>query len=176
MKIVGISGSLRQKSFNTGLITAMQKLASAEVTVELIDYREFPFYDQDVNELGLPKSVEQVAQQIQQADAIIIATPEYNYSVPGVLKNALDWLSRVPSEPFNGKPLAIIGASPSFMGTARAQMHLRQMVQYMNPNVLNRPEVLVTNAYEKFDEQGALHDEKTRQHLLKVIDALLATQ
>lgn len=172
MKIVAISGSLRQNSINSGLIIAAQELTPPGVEIELLDYRSFPFYDQDINEQGIPEAVQQVGEKIMAADAIIIATPEYNYSIPGVLKNAIDWLSRMPEAPFDGKPLAIMGASPSFMGTARAQIHLRQALQYLNPVILNKPELLVNNAFEKFDEQGKLQDESTKQHISAMLTAL----
>jgi len=173
MKIVAISGSFRQSSINTGLIHAIQEIAPAEVSVELVSYRDFPFYDQDINEQGMPEAVVAVGEKIRHADALIIATPEYNYSIPGVLKNALDWLSRLPDMPFDGKPVGIIGASPSFMGTARAQIHLRQALQYLNPKILNKPEVLVNNAFEKFDDSGKLTDEETKEFLKVFLNALM---
>ena len=172
MKVVALSGSLRNNSINTGLIKAMQKLALPDMEIELLDYSDFPFYNQDINEKGFPASVEELGAKILDADAIIIATPEYNYSVPGVLKNAIDWLSRLPSAPFDSKPLAIVGASPSFMGTARAQIHLRQMLQYLNPTIINQPEVLVNNAFEKFDQQGVLTDEATETILTALLDVV----
>ena len=176
MKIAALSGSFRQSSINTGLLKAIQEIAPEGIEIEIISYRDIPLYDQDVNEQGLPPSVLKVGEKIQQADAVIIATPEYNYSIPGVLKNAIDWLSRMPEIPFDGKPLAIVGASPSFMGTARAQIHLRQSLQYLNPKILNKPEVLVNNAFEKFDEAGNLTDDRTKGHLLALVEALIEAQ
>lgn len=173
MKIAAISGSFRASSINTGLLRALAEVAPDGVTVEIIDYKNIPLYDQDVNEQGIPQSVITVGEKIAAADAVIIATPEYNHSIPGVLKNAIDWISRLPEIPINEKPLAIVGASPSFMGTARAQIHLRQSLQYLNPIVLNKPEVLVNNAFERFDDEGNLTDEKTKEHLAGLLHALM---
>lgn len=173
MKIAAISGSFRQNSINTGLLKAFQSIAPEGVEVEIVSYRDIPLYDQDVNDRGLPESVVIAGEKLAVADAIIVATPEYNYSIPGVLKNAIDWFSRLPVIPFDGKPVAILGASPSFMGTARAQIHLRESLQYLNPRILNKPEVLVNNAFEKFDEAGKLTDENTKAHLKALLEALI---
>ncbi len=173
MNIAAISGSFRENSINTGLIRALQSIAPEQVDIELIDYRDIPLYNQDVNQKGIPEAVQKVGDAIKAADAIIIATPEYNYSIPGVLKNAIDWLSRMPEQPFDSKPLGIVGASPSFMGTARAQVHLRQVLQYLNPQILNKPEILINNAFDKFDEQGRLQDEQTIAYLQEFMAALI---
>ena len=112
---------------------------------------------------GLSAAVADLRARIKAADALLIVTPEYNYSVPGVLKNAIDWASRPPEQPFDGKPIAIMGASPGALGTARAQYHLRQMFVFLNGMVLNRPEVMIGNAAQRFDAEGRLTDEKTRE-------------
>ena len=173
MKIAAISGSFRQNSINTGLLRAFQSLAPEGVEIEIVSYRDIPLYDQDINEQGVPESVIVAGKKLAAADAIIVATPEYNYSIPGILKNAIDWFSRLPVIPFDGKPVAVLGASPSFMGTARAQIHLRESLQYLNPKILNKPEVLVNNAFEKFDEAGNLTDQETKAHLKALLEALI---
>ena len=128
MHVLAFSGSLRQASFNSGLIRAATELAPDGVTVERADISAVPLYNGDQDGESKPAAVEQLAQQIRKADALLFATPEYNYSIPGVLKNAIDWLSRVPGSIFAGKPAAIMGASMGGMGTSRSQYHLRQVL------------------------------------------------
>ena len=141
IKILGISGSLRKGSFNTAALRAAIELAPEGVTIIEADISDIPLYNEDVNAQGRPPSVERFRQQIRDADALLFVTPEYNYSVPGVLKNAIDWASRPPEQPFAGKPAAIMGASPGVIGTARAQYHLRQIAVFLDLKVLNKPEV-----------------------------------
>jgi len=174
MKIAGISGSLRKHSINSGLLRKVEELL-AEQSIEFtrVDISEFPLYNQDVNERGIPEAVMTAHQQLKAADAIVLASPEYNYSVTGVLKNSLDWLSRVESQAFNGKAVAIMGASPG-MGTARSQYHLRQMLVFLNAFVVNKPEVMVAQASQKFNDQGDLTDEGTIEHINKALNALQA--
>jgi chromate reductase len=173
-RILAFAGSLRKASYNAAALRALQPLAPAGVTIAIHDLSDIPLYNEDVEKQGLPTSVVTFRQAIAAADALVIATPEYNYSVPGVLKNAIDWASRPPEQPFDGKPMAILGASPGFAGTARAQYHLRQMFIYLNAQILNRPEVFLAAAHTKFDAQGNLTDETTRKHLSGMVDALLA--
>ena len=172
--ILGISGSLRRKSFNTAALRAAQELAPAGMTVEIYQgLRDIPLYDDDVREAqGYPAPVQDLRNRIAAADALLIATPEYNYSVPGVLKNAIDWASRPPAQPFDGKPIAIMGASPGLLGSARAQYHLRQTFVFLNGMLLNKPEVMIGQAGGRFDAEGRLTDEATRDFLKSLLVAL----
>ncbi|MCW2241284.1 NADPH-dependent FMN reductase [Azospirillum canadense] len=162
VNVLGISGSLRQGSYNTALLRAAKELAPQGMTIEEFDLAPIPFYNDDVRLQGYPPSVEDLRTRIRQADALLFVTPEYNRSVPGVLKNAIDWASRAPDQPFDDKPVAIMGASMSALGTAFANHHLRQILVYLNAHMLNGPEVLVGGAASKFDAQGRLTDEATR--------------
>jgi len=132
---------------------------------------DLPLYNDDVRERGYPPAASLLGKQIAEADAVLIATPEYNYSIPGVLKNAIDWVSRAPDKPFDGKPVAIMGASTGRFGTVRAQNHLRQAFLFLNANVMNRPAVMVSGAASLFDEDGRLTDTSTREHVAKLLDA-----
>ena len=172
MHILGISGSLRKDSFNTAALRACSELLPAGVTMSVFDLSAIPLYNEDVRAQGLPEPVQRLREQIRAADALVIATPEYNYSIPGVLKNAIDWASRPPEQPFDGKPVAIIGATPGGLGTSRAQYHLRQVFVYLNGQVLNRPEVFISAAPSKFDATGKLTDATTAEHLGKMLVAL----
>lgn len=173
MHILGISGSLRKDSFNTAALRACSERLPAGVTMSLFDLAPIPLYDEDVRALGLPEPVQQLREQIRAADAMVIATPEYNYSFSGVLKNAIDWASRPPEQPFDGKPIALIGATPGGLGTSRAQYHLRQVFIYLNGRVLNRPEVFISAAPGKFDASGKLTDAATGDNLGKMLAALV---
>lgn len=172
-KILALSGSLRTGSFNTAALRAAQELAPAELEIDIAAINEIPLYNQDVQAEGFPQPVLQLGEAVRAADAVLIATPEYNYSIPGVLKNTLDWLSRLPEQPFGGKPVAILGASGSMIGTARAQYHLRQVFVYLDAHVMNRPEIMIPLAHQKFDEQGRLNDEPTRELMRKMLVALV---
>jgi len=172
MHILGISGSLRQGSLNTAVLRSCAALLPDGVTFSLADLAAVPLYNEDLRVQGLPLSVQQLREQIKAADAIVIATPEYNYSFPGVLKNAIDWASRPPEQPFDGKPIALIGATPGGLGTSRAQYQLRQVFIYLNGHVLNRPEVMISAAPSKFDADGKLVDETTTENLRKLLTAL----
>lgn len=175
MHFLGISGSLRKQSYNTAALQACQALLPPGATMSLADIAAVPLYDDDVYQQGFPASVQQLREQIQAADALVIATPEYNYSMPGVLKNAIDWASRPPSQPFDGKPVALIGATPGGMGTSRAQYQLRQVFIALNASVLNRPEVFISGAPSKFDAAGKLVDAATLENLGKMLAALAAS-
>lgn len=174
--IVGIAGSLRKKSYNRGLLRTAQELLPDGATLEIVSIDEIPLFNEDVEALGDPEAVKVFKEKIRQADALLIATPEYNYSVPGVLKNAFDWASRPPGQSvLTGKPTAIIGASLGQLGTVRAQLHLRQSLLSVNADTLNKPEVLISQASQKFDADGNLIDEKARQLLHALLGALVQT-
>jgi chromate reductase len=163
LRVLGISGSLRKGSYNTALLRAAIALAPEGMTIEAFDIREVPPYDEDVRSRGFPAPVERLRAAIAAADGLLLVTPEYNFSVPGVLKNAIDWASRPPSQPFADKPLAIMGASGGLGGTMRAQYHLRQIAVFLDMHVLNKPEVFVRSSADKFASDGALTDEPTRK-------------
>jgi len=171
--VLGFSGSLRQGSFNTALLRAASELLPEDLTLEIFDLSPIPFYNADVETAGAPEAAQDFKTRIAAADALLIATPEYNYSIPGVLKNAIDWASRPPkNSPLNGKPLAMMGASGGSSGTMRAQMHLRQICVFTNMLPLNKPEVYLMKAFEKFDGAGKLVDEPTRQRIHELLKAL----
>jgi chromate reductase len=173
IRVLGLSGSLRRGSYNTAALRAAQELAPPGITIEFFEgLRDIPPYDDDQRQAGYPPVVEGLRTRIRAADALLIATPEYNYSVPGVLKNAIDWASRPPDQPFDGKPIAIMGASPGLLGTARAQYHLRQSFVFLNGMLLNRPEVMIGQAGTRFDADGRLTDAKTREFLQGLLVAL----
>jgi len=170
--VLGISGSLRKGSYNTGLLHAASEVLPEGMTLETFDLSSIPLYNDDVRLLGYPEPVKEFRDRIAAADALLIATPEYNYSIPGVLKNAIDWASRPPHPPLDGKPVAIMGASTGNFGTVRAQMHLRQVCVYCNMFPLNKPEVLVMRARDKFDADGRLVDETGRGLVRDILLAL----
>ncbi|MFL5167214.1 MAG: NADPH-dependent FMN reductase [Microvirga sp.] len=172
MNVIGISGSLRKGSFNTAALRAAQGLAPEGMTIERAEIGDLPLYNDDVRAAGFPPPAERLRAQLAAADAILLVTPEYNYSISGVLKNAIDWASRPPSQPFEAKPVAIMGASPGLFGSARAQYHLRQMLIFLNAMPLNRPEVMIGQAQNKFDADGNLTDEPTREFVRKLLVAL----
>jgi chromate reductase, NAD(P)H dehydrogenase (quinone) len=162
VRVLGISGSLRQASFNTAVLRTAIDLAPAGMEIEVAEIRDIPLYDEDLRAKGAPEAVQRFRERIAQADGILVVTPEYNYSVPGVLKNAIDWASRPPAPPFAGKPLGIMGASGGMSGTMRAQYHLRQIAVFLDMHVMNKPEVFVRTAGEKIAD-GRVTDEPTRK-------------
>jgi chromate reductase len=171
--ILGIAGSLRKGSYNTQLLHAATELVPNGATLTLsAEIGKLPLFNDDVREAGPPPEVLEFRAQLARADAILIVSPEYNYSIPGPLKNAIDWGSRPPNQPFHDKPLAIMGASPGMLGTARMQYHLRQVAVFLNMHLVNRPEVFVAKAPEKFDAAGKLHDEGTRKVVGELLVAL----
>ena len=174
IRVLGIAGSLRRASYNRGLLRAARDLAPESMTLDLWERMgEIPLYDADVEERGDPAPVAELKNAIGACDALLVATPEYNYGIPGVLKNAIDWASRPPGKsPLQGKPAAIMGASPGQTGTARAQLALRQAFVFTETHALLRPEVLVNRAREKFDDDGNLTDEKTREYVSALLQAL----
>ncbi|HWG84965.1 MAG TPA: NAD(P)H-dependent oxidoreductase [Deinococcales bacterium] len=174
LDILAISGSLRRASLNSGLVRAAQEVAPEGIRITSFDLTPVPFYDADREAEGVPGPVADLRARIAVADAILIATPEYNYSVPGVLKNALDWASRPPRQsPLTAKPLAMMGAG-GMLGTVRAQMHLRQILLHNDVRVLSKPEVYVARGWEKFDRDGNLTDESTREQVRVLVQALAA--
>jgi chromate reductase len=174
IRILGFAGSLRKDSYNKALLRAAVQLAPKNTVIETFDLEGIPPFNQDL-EAQPPQRVKEFKSKIRAADAILIVTPEYNYSVPGVLKNAIDWASRpYPENAFDGKTVATMGASTGMLGTARAQYHLRQTFIFLNMHPTNLPEVFVGHAQEKFDEKGNLKDEKTRQQISKLLENLVS--
>ena len=172
LKFVAISGSLRKGSYNTMALRAVQKLAPSSVTIQQLSIDGVPLYNFDLHSPQQPVIVEELSDAIKAADALIIVTPEYNYSIPGVLKNAIDFLSKHPAKPFADKPVGIISASPGTLGGVRAQYHLRQIMVAVNAIVLNQPEIMIAQADTKFDEEGNILDENTKEFLRRFISSL----
>lgn len=172
--LLAISGSLRRASSNTGLLRALQEMAPGHVSVEIATLHGIPLFNEDDEAaIGKPEAVKTLDEKIRAADGIVIACPEYNFSVPGVLKNGTDWLSRGGS-PFRWKRVGIIGAGGGqFVGTARAQYHLRQNLQALQAITMPRPEVFVNHNEEKFDAEGNLTDAETKRYLAKWLEAFL---
>ena len=174
IKIVGIAGSLRKGSYNRGLLRAAQELLPEGVTLDICELHGIPVFSED-DEKNPPQTVLDLKQRIRAADAVLFATPEYNYSIPGGLKNAIDWASRPYGDSaWIGKPAAIMGASIGRMGSARAQYHLRQCFVYLEMDAVTQPEVMLGNAADYFDEQGKLTHETTRKLIGQLIGALAA--
>jgi len=168
INILGIVGSLRKQSYNRALMKAALQVTPTHCHLETFYLDDIPIYNQD-KETNLPPSVALLKAKVAAADAILIVTPEYNYSIPGVLKNALDWGSRpYGNNSWNNKPVAIMGASVGVHGTSRAQYHLRQIF-------VNRPEILVGSAHEKFDAEGNLLDAKTSEKIAELLSNLAAS-
>jgi chromate reductase len=173
LSILGFAGSLRQGSYNRAILRAAQEMTPSEATLEISDLAGIPLFNQDLENQPVER-VKEFKAAIRAADALLIATPEYNYSMPGVLKNALDVASRPYGDnALEGKPVAIMGASVGMLGTARAQYHLRQSCVFLNMYPLNRPEVMVPFAQEKIDEEGRLTDAKTREFISSLVKALI---
>ncbi|MGF1475693.1 MAG: NADPH-dependent FMN reductase [Geminicoccaceae bacterium] len=172
VRLLGISGSLRKASFNTALLAHAAANTPDDVTLETVTLHDIPPYSGDIEAEGLPQTVTSLAEKIRAADGVLISTPEYNYSVSGVLKNAIDWLSRVENQPFAKKPVAIMGASMGGQGTSRAQYHLRQIFVFLDARPVNKPEVFVAAAHTKFDDSLDLTDEDTGKFALQLVDAL----
>ena len=173
IKILGVVGSLRKDSYNAFALKAAQELTPEGAHLELIELHGIPVFNQD-EEMAPPPIVLEFKRRILAADAIFFATPEYNYSLPGGLKNAIDWASRPYGESvWNGKPAAIMGASVGSLGTARAQYHLRQILVTLDMPVVNQPEVMIANAALRFEQGGRLNDEPTRKIIQKLLRALV---
>ena len=172
IRVLAMSGSQRRQSYNAALLRAARDLALPAMTIEIYDLAPIPIYDDDIRVAGYPSTVAHLRERIRAADALLIASPEYNRSVPALLKNAIDWASRRPDQPFKDKPIAIMGVSNGALGAAFANYHLRQIFVYLDARVLNGPEVMIGNAKAKFDMAGRLADEPTRtfvaDHLRKL--------
>lgn len=171
--ILGIAGSLRAGSYNRALLTTAAEMVPDDVSIEIFDLAPIPLYNADVEAEGDPEPVAEFKRRIDAADGVLIASPEYQHGITGVLKNALDWASRPPGEsPMTGKPVAGVGASPSPVGTARAQLQLRRTLMYLAADIVGKPEVLVASAGEKFAD-GRLVDETSRRFLGELLDNLV---
>ncbi|MDF0682701.1 MAG: NAD(P)H-dependent oxidoreductase [Candidatus Nitrosocosmicus sp.] len=173
IKILGFAGSLRNESFNRALLRNSSRFIPASSSLEVFELDGIPPFNQDT-EKDMPQKVREFKSKIKEADAILISTPEYNYSVPGVLKNAIDFASRPYGDnPFDGKPVAIMSASIGMLGGARAQYHLRQIFVFLNMYPINRPEVMVNFAADKFDSNGNLLDETSQKLIAQLIQNLV---
>jgi chromate reductase, NAD(P)H dehydrogenase (quinone) len=170
--VLGICGSLRAASYNRAVLRAAIELKPPGMTIETADIGAIPLYNEDVRAQGFPPVVETLRQQIKDADALLLVTPEYNYSMSGVLKNAIDWASRPPDQPFAGKPAAIMGAAAGMGGSSRAQHDLRRCCIFLDVHPLNKPEVLIGQAQTKFDAEGRLIDEAARGFIRDLLTAL----
>lgn len=172
IQVVGIPGSLRDDSYNRALLEAAQNLVDG-VNIEIVEIDDIPLFDSDLEASGDPAAVVHFKRAIYEADAVLIATPEYQHGVPGPLKNALDWASRPPGEgPLTGKPVAIMGATTGNYGTARAQEQLRQTLVYNNCPMVKVPEVLVSEAQDKVNADGEFVDEPTLKFVGELVEAL----
>jgi chromate reductase len=166
IRVVGLCGSLREKSYNLSALRAAGELMPGSMSLEIADISDIPFYNQDIEERdGFPGPVRKLRALIAQADGLLIASPEYNFSIPAVLKNAIDWASRPPEQPFQDKPVAIVSATIGLLGGARVQYDLRRVLVQLWAIVLPRPEVFIGMAASKFDPQGRLLDENARKFL-----------
>ena len=173
LKVAAIAGSLRRASLNRALLLAAQQLVPKDMTISLVEIGTLPFYNADVEADGDPPAVAAFKTALYEADGVLIATPEYNDGIPGVLTNAIDWGSRLPGvSPLARKPIALVGAAASQVGTARAQLHLRQLLSHVHARTLPSPEVLVANAHKKFDADLRLTDEGTRRVLTALLERL----
>lgn len=171
--ILAFAGSLRKQSYNKAILAAALEMVPEKTTLEIFDLEGIPSFNQDL-ENQPPDKVREFKSKIRAADAILIATPEYNYSIPGVLKNALDWASRPYGDnAFDRKPVAIMGASVGMLGTARAQYDLRRSFVFLNMFPLNQPEVMVPLAQDKVNSSGKLTDEKTRKKIAELLRSLV---
>ena len=173
VRILGIAGSLRRQSYNRGALRAATELAPEGATIDIFELDGIPGFNQD-EEQNPPAKVTELKRRIREADAILFVTPEYNYSIPGVLKNAIDWASRPYGDSaWDGKPAAIMGASIGSIATARAQYHLRQMMVFLNMFPINQPEVMIGNAQERFDAEGNLTDDATKEFIRQLLQNLV---
>jgi chromate reductase len=173
VRILGIAGSLRRDSYNHATLRAATELVPEGASIETFELDGIPGFNQD-EEQNPPAKVVELKKRVRQADAILFVTPEYNYSIPGVLKNAIDWASRPYGDSaWNGKPAAIMGASVGAIGTARAQYHLRQMMVFLNMFPINQPEVMIANASDRFDAAGNLTDDGTKDFIRQLLQSLV---
>lgn len=173
IKVVGFTGSLRRNSYNEAALKYAKTILPDNVELDILDLSDIPFFNEDIEAEGLPAVVSDFKDKLSKADAVIISTPEYNFSIPPVLKNALDWASRGDVLPLYGKPLAIMSASLSMLGGSRVQYHLRQVCVSLNLIPLNKPEVFIGNASANFDEASNLIDERTKKSIEGLVKALI---
>lgn len=172
-KYVAFSGSLRKDSHNTNLLRALQEVSRENATIEICDISNLPLFNQDA-EASFPVEAKTLKDKVESADGIIFATPEYNRSIPGVLKNAIDWISRPWGQnSFAGKPTLVLGASVAPTSAALAQYHLKQIMLHLDTKVIGQPEFFMGSAGDKFDTSGKLIDEGTRTQLKKALDVLV---
>ena len=170
--LLGICGSLRKSSLNRALLDAVRETLPAHARMSMVDDLNLPIFNNDLED---PPAVVQLKAAIARADGVVFAVPEYNYSIPGGLKNAIDWVSRPPQHsPMRGKPIGMVGAATGMSGTIRAQTHLRQMLLFSDSPCLSQPEVLIPRAHERFDAQGRLTDPTTHTLLEKFGVAMVA--
>jgi chromate reductase, NAD(P)H dehydrogenase (quinone) len=176
LRFVVMVGSLRKGSYNAAIARALPALAPDSVSIApLGSVGDFPLYNFDLQEKGFPPVVTAMAKAIADSDGVIFVTPEYNHSVPGVLKNAIDWISRLPNQPFAGKPVAIQSASPGVVGGLRAQLHLRHIFVFLDVRPLNKPEVVISQVSAKIDPaSGELTDPATRGFIADQLKAFAA--
>jgi chromate reductase len=173
VKILGIAGSLRRDSYNRAVLRIARSLLPEDAVLDIFELDGIPGFNQD-EEKNPPEKVKELKRRVREADAILFATPEYNYSIPGVLKNAIDWASRPYGDSaWDGKPVAVMGASIGMIGTARAQYHLRQCFVFLNMYPLNHPEVMIANAATKFDNAGNYTDEKGKEMIRELLRRLV---
>ncbi|MGJ7542473.1 NADPH-dependent FMN reductase [Variovorax sp. LT1R16] len=174
LDVVGLCGSLRSASINRMALQLASECMPAHMALEIVDWREIPPFDADLLAEGMPPAVLALRERLRSADALVIATPEYNFSIPGMLKNALDWISRGDDQPLRRKPVAILSAAPGAVGGARVQYDLRKVLLFMDAMVLAKPEIFIPHATSKFDAHGHCIDEATRAFVGKQMDALVA--
>jgi len=173
IRILGIAGSLRRKSYNRAALRAAQQLAPEDAVIDIFELDGIPVFSED-DERQPPVKIVELKKRIREADAILFVTPEYNYSIPGGLKNAIDWASRPYGDnAWNGKPVAVMGASLGTLGTARAQYHLRQVFVFLNMLAINQPEVMIANAGQNFDAEGNLTNETTKNSIRQLLANLV---
>lgn len=174
IRVAALCGSLRKASYNMMALRTAIEVAPAGMTITPAEIGDLPLYNDDIRQQGFPAPAARLGKALGEADAILIVTPEYNFSIPGVLKNAIDWVSRLQPQPFDGKPVAIMGAAMGPLGTGRAQYDLRKMMVFLNAYPVNKPEVFIGMAQNKFDAEGKLTDQPTREFIQKLLVALQA--
>lgn len=174
MKILAITGSLRKDSYNKKVLKLMQKLLPDSTSIEIYDLSNLPFFNEDIeNEIDYPKAARNFIDALKEAEAYILSSPEYNYSIPPVLKNALDWASREDESPFGNRPVAIVSASPGVLGGARVQYHLRQVCLSLDLNVISHPEVFIGSIHKKLNDAGEIDDKDVEKKLKRLIEKLI---
>jgi chromate reductase, NAD(P)H dehydrogenase (quinone) len=171
IRVLAFAGSLRERSYNRALVRAARDLTPATMTIEITELAQLPFYNADVEAEGDPPAVRDFKAAMQAADGVLIASPEYNDGIPGVLTTAIDWASRLPGRsPLSNKPVALCGAAMGQVGTARAQLHLRALLSHTHARALPPPELLVARCHDKFDASLRLSDEPTRVLLRALLE------